>query len=246
MCSSIVAVFFLDTIKFGDLKETRDADDKVVKQSFVDITADSDGFFFCLDKNVGRIYVYNQDSELLMIFGDMGTKVGTFKNPIAIENLDGKIIVLDKEKQNITVFKLTTYGEALRDGVKKYQKGLYQEALEPWQEVRNMNANFEDAYTGIGKAEMLLASTLEDEQKSKELYASSMNNFHLANDRENYSESKKEMRTITLRENFTLIMVAIVLLFVLIKIYGKFKVQVNDAVVNFFVNIYNKIKKEGK
>ena len=233
------------TLKFGDLKETRDADDKVVKQSFIDVTADKDGFFFCLDKNVGRIYVYNQDSELLMIFGDVGTKVGTFKNPIAIENFDGKIMVLDKEKQNITVFGLTTYGEALRDGVKKYQKGLYQEALEPWEQVRDMNANFEDAYTGIGKAEMLLASTLEDEAESKALYLSSMDNFHLANDRENYSESKKEVRTITLRENFTLIVVLIVLLYVLIKVYGMFKEKVNAAVVKFFESIVKKIKKEG-
>lgn len=235
----------LSTIKFGDLKETRDADDKVVKQSFIDVTADSDGFFFCLDKNVGRIYVYNQDSELLMIFGDRGTKVGTFKNPIAIENLDGKIMVLDKEKQNITVFGLTTYGEALREGVKKYQKGLYQEALEPWEKVRDMNANFEDAYTGIGKAEMLLASTLESESESKALYLSSMDNFHLANDRDNYSESKKEVRTIILRENFTLIIVAIIVLYILIKIYGKFKEKINPAVVNFFTKIYKKIKKEG-
>ncbi len=234
------------TLKFGDLRETRDADDKVVKQSFIDITADKDGFFFCLDKNVGRIYVYNQDSELLMIFGDIGTKVGTFRNPIAIENLDGKIMVLDKEKQNITVFGLTTYGEALRDGVKKYQKGLYQEALEPWEQVRDMNANFEDAYTGIGKAEMLLASTLEDETESKSLYLSSMNNFHLANDRENYSESKKEVRTITLRENFTLIIVAIIVLFILVKIYGKFKAQVNGFVSKAFLGILSKIKKEGK
>ena len=235
----------LDSIKFGDLKETRDADDKVVKQSFIDVTADTDGFFFCLDKNVGRIYVYNQDSELLMIFGDIGTKVGTFKNPIAIENIDGKIMVLDKEKQNITIFTLTTYGEALRDGVKKYQKGLYQEALEPWEQVRDMNANFEDAYTGIGKAEMLLASTLDNDDDSKTLYLSSMDNFHLANDRENYSESKKEVRTITLRENFTLIVIAIIALFVLVKLYGMFKTQVNSAVVKFFTGIINKIKKEG-
>ena len=235
----------LDSIKFGDLKETRDADDKVVRQSFIDITADNDGFFFCLDKNVGRIYAYSQDSELLMIFGDMGTKVGTFKNPVAIENLDGKIMVLDKEKQNITVFGLTTYGEALRDGVKKYQKGLYQEALKPWEHVRDMNANFEDAYTGIGKAEMLLASTLDNEEESKALYISSMDNFHLANDRENYSESKKEIRTITLRENFTLIVVLIIVLFVLLKIYGLFKTQINGFVVKIFSGILKKIKKEG-
>lgn len=236
----------LGSIKFGDLKETRDADDKVVKQSFIDITADDDGFFFCLDKNVGRIYVYNQDSELLMIFGDIGTKVGTFRNPIAIENIDGKILVLDKEKQNITVFKLTTYGEALRDGVKKYQKGLYQEALAPWEKVRDMNANFEHAYTGIGKAEMLLASITKEEQESKALYQSAMNNFKLAKDRDNYSESKKELRTITLRENFTLIVILIVVLYIVLKLYGKFKEPINKYVADLFTKLLSKIKKEGK
>jgi len=233
-------------IKYGDLRETRDAEDKVVRQSFIDVTADTDGFFFCLDKNVSRIYVYNQDSELLMIFGDKGTKVGTFKSPVAIENIDGKILVLDKEKQNITVFGLSTYGEALREGVKKYQKGLYQEALAPWEKVRDMNANFEHAYTGIGKAEMLLASTTKDENESKALYESAMRNFKLAKDRENYSDAKKELRTITLRENFTLIIVLIVVLYVLLKVYGKFKAPINKAVGGFFSKIFKKFKKEGK
>ncbi len=236
----------LEDKKYGDLKETIDSQDKVVYQSFVDISADEDGFFFGLDKNVGRVYVYNQDSELLMIFGDMGKEVGTFQAPIAIENIEGNIIVLDKENRNLTVFSPTTYGNALRDGVKKYQKGLYQEALSPWEVVRDMNANFEHAYTGIGKAEMLLASTLEESEESKALYTSSMDNFHLANDRTNYSESKKEMRTITLRENFTLIFVGIIVLYILVKIYGKFKVPVNRAVGSLFKGIVSKIKKEGK
>ncbi|MBQ3054345.1 MAG: NHL repeat-containing protein [Clostridia bacterium] len=236
----------LEEKKYGDLKETINADDEVVNQSFVDITADTDGFIFCLDKNVGRIYVYNQDSQLVMIFGDMGTKIGTFKNPVAIENINGNILVLDNEKENITVFKSSAYGDSLRNGIVKYQKGLYQEALEPWQQVRDMNANFEDAYTGIGKAEMLLASTTKDNEESKRLYNSSMKNFKLANDRTNYSVSKKEMRTITLRDYFTLIVVAIIALFILLKVYGVYKAKINNAFVGFFTKIFAKFKKEGK
>ncbi len=240
----------LDDIKYGDLKESIDANDKVVKQSFVDVTADSDGFFFCLDKNVGRIYVYSQDSEPIMIFGDKGseknTKIGTFKAPVAIENSDNKIFVLDKENKDITIFESTTYGEAVRDGIRKYQKGLYQEALAPWETVRDMNANFEYAYTGIGKAQMLLASQEKDPEKSKELYRQSMENFKLANDRTNYSMSKKEMRTIILRENFTLIIVGIIVLYILLTIYGKKKAKINGAIAGAFGKVFKKFKKEGK
>ena len=234
------------TQRFGDLRENTDEEGKIVKHAFIDVTADDDGFFFCLDKNVCRIYVYSQDSELLMIFGEKGTEIGTFAEPVAIEKVNGNILVLDKKKENLTIFESTTYGNALRDGVKRYQKGLYSEALEPWETVRDMNANFEDAYTGIGKAQMLLASTLEEGEESKALYQSSMDNFHLANDRENYSESKKEMRTISLRENFSLIFIGIIVLFVLLKVYSKFKVTINASIVKLFKNIISKIKKEGK
>ncbi|MDP4118483.1 MAG: NHL repeat-containing protein [Bacillota bacterium] len=236
----------LSNIKYGDLKETIDADDKVVKQSFIDVTADKDGFFFCLDKNVGRVYVYNQDSEMIMVFGDNGAKIGTFKNPVALENIDGKILVLDKDKANITVFEPTAYGKAVREGIKEYQKGLYQKALNPWEKVRDMNANFEDAYTGIGKAQMLLASTTVNNEKSKELYAESMSNFKLANDRDNYSVSKKEMRTIVLRDYFTAIVVGLIALYILLKIYGKNKRRVNEAFVGFFRKILKRLHKEGR
>lgn len=211
------------TVKFGDLKETIKADETIVKQSFIDITADPEQFIFALDKNVGRVYVYNQSSELLMIFGDIGTRVGTFANPVSIENIDGKILVLDRDKANITVFEPTYYGEKVREGIMKYEKGLYEEALEPWREVRDMNSNYEYAYTGIGRAELLL----ED-------YKTSMKDFKLANDRDGYSKAKKEDRTETARKNFTLIFVIVVLLIVALIVYSKTKTKIKAYFKNKF------------
>lgn len=162
--------------------------------AIIDVTVDDDGFIFALDRNFGRIFMYDEQSWNLAIFGKKDTTFGTFTDPVAIENSNGKILVVDQTKSNITVFEPTEYGEKMLEAERYHYKGRYEQALAPWQRVQEMNNNFEWAYAGIGRS-----------QHMEEDYSSAMKNFKLANNQELYSKSKKKQRTVVLRKHFTAI-----------------------------------------
>jgi len=175
--------------------------------TFVDINVDANGFISALDAEKGRIFQYDREGSLLFVFGKMGTQKGTFERPVALENLGEKILVLDTAKKTLTLFRLTPFGEYVREAVALYNDGFYEEAVEPWQEVLKRNTNCELAYTGIGKA---LYRT-ED-------YRKAMDYFRLGYDRRGYSEAFKEYRKETIRANFSGLISGIIVLIVLGKI----------------------------
>lgn len=178
--------------------------------AITDVTVDDDGFIFALDRNFGRIYMYDEQSWNLAIFGKKDNMFGTFDEPIAIENVDGKIIVVDNTKAQLVVFEPTTYGHYMREAMVYHYKGRYALALPQWNLVQQLNNNYEWAYAGIGRALHM-----------QEEYKGAMYNFKLANNQESYSKSKKKYRTVFMRKYFTVITVSslvfIIGLYVLIK-----------------------------
>lgn len=186
---------------FGDFEY---AELKGVKadNAFADIDVDSEGFINVLDGERGRVFQYDQESNLLLVFGGMGDQVGTFKHPVAVESANGRILVLDSAKNSITEFSPTSFGEWVRKAVRLYNDGLYEAAIEPWFEVLKRNSNYELAYAGIGKALL-----------KQEKYGEAMKYFKLGYDREGYSKAFKEYRTDFVRKHFTAFVMAVLLLF---------------------------------
>lgn len=162
--------------------------------SFVDITVDGDDIISALDQARGRIFQYDQESNLLCIFGGLGDRLGTFSKPCAIENLKDRILVLDSDKSSITVFRPTPYGVYVREAVKLYGQGRYEAALGSWDEVLKRNSNFELAYSGIGQALM-----------KKEAYGEAMDYFKLSYDRDGYDKAFNEYRKEYVRGHFSLL-----------------------------------------
>ncbi len=184
-----------EDMRYGDLQGEMEG--TVLKVSAItDVTVDDNGFIFALDRNFGRIYMYDEQSWNLAIFGKKDNTFGTFSEPVAIENVDGKIIVVDSMKSNLTVFEPTEYGKKMIEAVTYHYKGRYAQALEPWQRVHEMNNNYEWAYAGIGRS-----------QHMEENYSEAMKSFKLANNQELYSKSKKKERTVVMRKHFTAITV---------------------------------------
>lgn len=194
----------LNNYDYGDLENYYF---RAAKQdtSFVDITIDDDNLISALDAERGRIFQYDQESNLLCIFGGIGDSLGTFGKPRAIENINGKILVLDAQKNNITIFRTTPYGEYLHEAVKLYGQGKYKEALSSWNEVIKRNSNFELAYVGIGKALM-----------KNEEYKNAMHYFELGYDREGYDKAFNEYRKEFVREHFSTLMLSGLCLILLI------------------------------
>lgn len=170
------------------------------RTTFVDITANEYGMYSVLDSRRGRIFTYDEDGNLLYIFGSLGDQVGTFATPVAVETLGDKILTLDKGNHNLVVFKPTAFGENVNKAVMYYNRGDEEQSAAYWREVLRLDANYEVAYVGIGKS--LLADGQNEEALSY---------FENGNSRLYYSKAFKRHRQEVLRENFGTIMTTIVL-----------------------------------
>ena len=202
--------------EFGD-----QGDENVVETPlFIDITADSEGVFTVLDSQSGKLYQYDDACNLLSVFGGLGYQKGLFQLPLAIEsNSENDILVLDARKNTITVMEQTYYGEMIREALFLYNEGLYEEALEPWMEVLRMNANYNMAYIGIGKAYMNMKN-----------YDEAMYYFKLAGDKDNYAAAKAQLRKQDLQENFAGIALVVVLIMLIILFYDSIKKYITALV----------------
>ena len=175
---------------FGDLEKGW-ISAKLSDTQFVDICVNKDGFIFGLDFTRGRIFQYDQESRLLQVFGGIGSQMGTFKMPEAIDSVGEKLVVLDSGKCQISVFEPTAFGDLVEQAVLLYNDGRYSEAKRLWEQVLVDNVNYEIAYDGVGKA-------LFEEGK----FVESMEYFRYAYNRSNYSDAFKEHRANTIRRLF--------------------------------------------
>ncbi|KAB8125807.1 gluconolactonase [Gracilibacillus oryzae] len=170
--------------------------------TFVDVSINQFGMYSALDIKRGRVFTYDEDGNLLYIFGQLGDQVGTFRTPVAIDQLGEDIIVLDKGNHRLTVFKPTVFGSHVNQAVHYYNQGDDQASAEYWKEVLQLNANYEIAYIGIGKSLLM-------EGKNKE----AMTYFKNGHSRSYYSKAYKRYRQEILREHFGLGMTVMVCFF---------------------------------
>lgn len=195
---------FDDEIEFGDLADSGNNTVPV----FSDITVDDDGVFTILDTVSGKLFQYDHECNLLAVFGGLGYQKGLFSMPTSIEsNSYHDILVLDEVKNSITVMEQTYYGRMIREATMLYNEGLYEEAIEPWNEVIRINANYYLAYGGLGKAYMSMGE-----------YQKAMASFKQGGLQDEFAEAKRAFRSEVIRENFALI--AVIVIIIMIAVLG--------------------------
>lgn len=177
----------------GDLSMERSA--------FIDIDVAQSGVYRTLDATRGRIFTYNEDGNLLYVIGQLGSQLGTFKNPAAVESYGNSIYVLDRDLGRITEFKVTRFGSMVNEANQLYSSGKHNEAARLWREVLKLDANYEMAYVGIGK------SLLRQGE-----YREAMTYLKLGNDREYYSKALGKYRREYMREHFSVYMTGLIVL----------------------------------
>lgn len=190
-------------VTFGDLTSLVDsgASEDAVTQ-MVDIDVDDEGRLNCLDLSSGRVFQYDEDGNLLFIFGTTADQVGGFSMKVsAVETMDSRIYVTDTMKNTITIFEETEFGSIVHEAVSLYNDGYYTEALEPWQEVLRRDGNYRMAYMGI-------SSALYNEGNYKE----SMRYAKIAEWPAQYDKAFEGYRAEWLDQNFTWIVVGGVVL----------------------------------
>ncbi len=176
-------------------------DDQV--SQFVDIAVTDYGTYALLDRTKGRIFLYNFDGELLNVFGSTGNLKGNYKEPVAIAWLGDKLVTADKTLKCVYILAPTAFGQAVLDGNESYYFGRWDEALVSFEKAVALNANYEVAYSGIGKNYLM-----------KDDYKTAMYYFELGNNREFYSKAYNGYRGEWLESHFGIIMALLLLLVV--------------------------------
>ena len=165
-----------------------------------DITAFDNDVYVALDRNRGRLFAYDDQGRMLFTFGGNGNMDGYFKSPTALDHMDRDLLVLDALDASITLFVPTLFGNLVYDAIEQFHNGLYDKSGETWQEVMNLNGNYDLAYIGIGR------SLLRQER-----YKEAMEYFELKWDDENYSRAFKQYRKVWVEENILWIALALFL-----------------------------------
>ena len=185
----------------GDVlyQEVGSGTDVVGPSAFVDITQDANGNYYALDGKRGRIFAYDEEGNMLFVFGGIHTgQTGTFSTPSAVVFLDNYLYVLDKNRCNVTAFAPTAYTVTIHDAIDAYLQKDYEESIRLWEDVLKMNGNFDLAYMKAGYAYYRM-----------ERYKEAMDYFKIANAREEYAKAHVQYRKQMLNEHFDTIVLAV-------------------------------------
>ncbi len=175
-----------------------------------DIDIADDGNINCLDFTTGRVFQYDGDCNLLFITGTQADQVGGFDQVSAVESMGDNLYVLDKQKNTVTLFVETSFGEIVHEATALYNGGYIEEALAPWYEVLKRDGNYRRAYIGVASA--LLNSGD---------YEGSMKYAELADAPAIYNRAFEGYRMDFLNENFTTILIVIIVLVIAAIIVGR-------------------------
>lgn len=177
----------------GDVLYTEDRTQTTYGPSaFVDITQDESGNYYALDGKRGRIFAYDEEGNLLFIFGGLRTaQKGTFEEPSALLYLGGRLYVLDKSYASLTVFEPTEYTTLLHEATAAYIGQRYEECIEKWNQVLRLNSNFDLAYMKAGYAYYRL-----------QRYEEAMACFKTANAKSAYSKAYVKQKKLRMNEQF--------------------------------------------
>ena len=184
----------------------------------IDVAVGPEGTWSIIDEKRSKIYTYDNEGNLLHIFGDTGTQIGSISSIEAIAYLGNDILVLDKSAMNITKFRRTEYGDLLISAIKNTNERNYDQTINYWQDILQRNNNFDSAYIGIGQSLYRSAK-----------YEEALEYYEAAYDTSNYSEAFKELRKEWISKFFILIPIAAVILIVLIVLFFKHAAKINKA-----------------
>lgn len=175
---------------------------------FTDIVVGENGMYSGLDIRKGRIFTYDEDGNLLYIFGQYGVQDGTFKTPAALDRIGDKFIVLDKGYNRISVFEPTAFGRSVNEAVGYHYNGKEDLSAKAWEKVLRLDANYEIAYIGIGKAK--LRQGLHKE--SLYYFKNGMSRYYYSKAYQMYRKEWMRQHFGTFMTGFTILAIALIIL----------------------------------
>lgn len=189
---------------------------KTYSSRITDVEVGEAGTINLLDLETGRVFQYDNECNLLFIFGGKGSQKGTFTIVNAVESFGTNVYVLDGRKCNITCFKQTEFGTIVHEAISLFNKGKYEEARGPWEEALRRDSNYWLAYIGLGNAYL-------NEGKYEEAM-----DYFMYNSKTGYNDAFKGWRMDFVRDNFTTIAVILIGGLLLVYIIATYRGKVRE------------------
>lgn len=184
----------------------------------IDVALGPCGMWSIIDEKRSKVFTYDEDGNLLYIFGDKGSQLGNIANIQSVVYKGTDMLILDKSNDTITIYKRTEYGDTLAAALKNTQDRLYDQAVVHWQEILQKNSNFDMAYIGIG-----------DSLYRQGDYDEAMEMYQMAYAVEDYSNSFKQIRKNWMEKWIILVPIVVIAFFVLVTKFFKYANKVNVA-----------------
>lgn len=172
---------------------------------FVDVTVNADGVVSILDSVTGRIYQYDSEGNMLTAFGGTGKWVGKFTGAAGLaQDSQGNMYVIDKVQSTIHKLEPTEFIGTVHEALNLYYDGKYDDAVNYWEKVLDMNPNYPMAHIGMGNAYL-----------RNDAFELAMEEFQLADDKTGYSSAFDKWELEFVRENFGIVLFSIIAIAVL-------------------------------
>ncbi len=184
--------------------------------SIVDVALGPEGTWSIIDENRSKIYTYDNNGELLFIFGDTGTQLGNLQRAAGIVYSGEKMIVMDSQTSSFTVYKRTEYGDLLMTAIRHSNELKYSKAIEDWEAILQRNNNFDAAYIGLGQAYYRQGD-----------WDTAMEYFKAAYDVDDYSNAFKMLRKDWVSKYILVVPVVVIAFIVLVVLFFKYAGKVN-------------------
>lgn len=190
---------------------SRDESGKKTTSLLCDVNYIGNGIFSVLGQENSRVYTYDNNGNLIFVFGSKGEQYGQVKNATALDHFnDGRYIVLDSGLNQIVVYSPTDYANMILDATIAFTNTEYEKSEQIWMNVLKYTTKSDIAFDGIGR------SLLRNGK-----YQEAMSYFKLANNRPMYSASFKYYRNDLSKKAFPYVILGIVLALVGLFIYKR-------------------------
>ncbi len=202
--------------EFGDA-EYVSADGLTLNPYFIDLAIDESGFYYLLDSQQGKIYVYTDQGKMLYAFGANGSQKGTFYSASSMELINDRLLVIDSSKNTLNVYMLTEFGNAVMNAVGAHNAGEYEKARTYWEEVQDMCSHYPMAIIELADLDVIDGN-----------YKKAMSNLKAIDATDEYDEAFLAWRSDYLRSNMVkiilIVIIAVIALVVGVKLVKKTKI----------------------
>ncbi|WP_339278679.1 hypothetical protein NYE40_16265 [Paenibacillus sp. FSL W8-1187] len=181
------------------------------ESQFVDIAVSDYGVYALLDKTMGRVFLYNFEGDIMNVFNSIGNLKGNVKEPTSIAWFGDRLILLDRQFGSASVFQPTEFGAAALEAEKQYFNGNWKAAGGAYLDTLERNANYDIAYTGVGR------NLLMQDEFDEAMYYTK-----LGNSRGYYSQAFAEYRNLFIQHHF-LWFVLVFVAFAVLLFYSEYR-----------------------